>query len=128
LKEVYLNKLFILQGVKSLNIMRNMFDELLPLKPTDFGVRLIIKVTPKASSNRIGIAMNENYGTYALKVYVTAVPEDGEANEAVLKLLAKSWGLPKSIFKVLSGHKDRKKVIHIQGDPQSLMKYLRICI
>lgn len=108
--------------------MCNMFDELLPFKPIDFGVRLIVKVTPKASSNRIGTPMHETDGTYVLRVYVTAVPEDGGANEAVLKLLAKSWGLSKSIFKILSGHKDRKKVIHIQGDPQSLIKHLRICI
>jgi uncharacterized protein (TIGR00251 family) len=105
-----------------------MFDEFLPFEPKDFGVRLTIKVTPKASSNRIGIAMRETDGAYVLKVYVTTVPEDGQANEAVLKVLAKSWGLSKSTLEIISGHKDRKKVIHIQGNPQTLMKQLRICI
>jgi len=105
-----------------------MFDEFLPFEPKDFGVRLTIKVTPKASSNRIGIGMRETDGTYVLKVYVTTVPEDGQANEAVLKMFAKSWGLSKSTLEIVSGHKDRKKVIHIQGNPQILMKQLRVCI
>lgn len=105
-----------------------MFDELLPFEPQASGVRFTVKVTPKAANNRIGSIMREAGPVLLLKVYVTAMPEDGAANTAVIKLLSKSWGLPKGAFEIASGHKDRKKVIHIRGDPQKLMKLLRMCL
>ncbi len=63
-------------------------------------------------------------GGVALKVAVTAPPEDGQANDAVIALLAKAWGLPKSAFTVVAGATDRRKIIHLQGDPARLMQAL----
>ena len=59
-----------------------------------------------------------------LKVGVTAGPEDGKANEAVVKLLAKAWGVPKSRIAVVSGATDRNKTLHIAGDPAELSRRL----
>ena len=43
-------------------------------------------------------------GAILLKAKVSVPAEAGRANEALIKLLAKTWGLPKSGFELLSGH------------------------
>jgi uncharacterized protein YggU (UPF0235/DUF167 family) len=55
-----------------------------------------------------------------LKVLVTAPPEDGRANEAVVALLAGEWRLPKSAFAVIRGSASRHKTIGIAGEPAAL--------
>ena len=83
-------------------------------------IRLLIKVTPKASADRIqGWAEDEN-GQPILKIAVTAVPEDGKANKAVIALLAKRLKLPKSALEIVSGATDRRKTLLIDGDPALL--------
>jgi len=44
-------------------------------------------------------------------VRVTAPPEGGKANDAVVKVLAKSLGLPKSAIEVTRGHSSRHKLL-----------------
>ena len=66
-----------------------------------------MRVTPKASRDRI----LDDDG--ALRVYVTAVPENGKANGAVQKLLAKALGLPKSRVVLIRGQTSRDKVFRI---------------
>jgi uncharacterized protein len=55
-----------------------------------------------------------------LKVGVTAVPVDGKANAALLKLLARQLKLAPRDFSVVSGASDRSKLIAIHGDPARL--------
>ena len=105
-----------------------MFDELMPFQPCDGGVTLNLKVTPKASSNRIGKVVCESDGTNILKVFVTAPPDKGKANEAVIKLLTKNWGLTKSNFKLVQGHTHRRKVLQILGESEKLMRTLKTCV
>jgi uncharacterized protein (TIGR00251 family) len=95
-----------------------------PFGPTDDGVRVSLRVQPRARRNQVdGLAAMPDGGV-ALKVAVTAPPEDGKANAAVIVLLAKAWGLPKSAFAVVAGAADRRKIIHLQGDPARLMQAL----
>ena len=95
-----------------------------PFEAVADGVRLALRVTPKASRNAIaGLAATASGGT-ALKVTVTAVPENGKANEAVVKLLAKAWKLPKTSLTVVAGATDRNKIVHVAGDPADLMRRL----
>ncbi len=68
--------------------------------------------------------MREADGSTTLKATVTAVPEAGKANTALLKLLAKTWKLPKTSLSVASGATARHKVVHIAGDPAALYKML----
>jgi uncharacterized protein (TIGR00251 family) len=49
------------------------------------------------------------------KVRVSAPPEDGRANDAVLELLAKRLGLPRRALSIVSGHKARDKVVEMSG-------------
>lgn len=71
-----------------------------------------VRVTPRAASNRIE-AQTSADGAVSLRVYVTAVPEDGRANAAVIDLLAKQLHLAKSRIAVLRGETSRNKVIRI---------------
>jgi uncharacterized protein (TIGR00251 family) len=88
------------------------------------GVRVRLRVQPRARRNRIDGLAPEADGGMALKVAVTAAPEDGKANAAVITLLAAAWNLPKSAFTVVVGATDRRKIIHLQGDPARLMQAL----
>jgi uncharacterized protein (TIGR00251 family) len=71
------------------------------------GTEISVRVTPKASRN----AIKSEDG--ALRVYVTTVPEDGKANAAVVKLLSKAVGVPKSRLELVRGHTSRDKVFRV---------------
>jgi len=96
----------------------------LPFSAAAGGIRVRLRVQPKARRDRIDGPAPEPDGGVALKVAVTAAPEDGRANAAVIALLADAWKLPKSRFTLLSGATGRHKTIHLQGDPQRLMQTL----
>ena len=95
-----------------------------PFHATGDGVRLRLRVQPRARRNRIDGLAAEADGGVALKVAVTEAPEDGRANAAVIALLAKALDRPKSAFAVMAGAADRRKIIHLQGDPARLMQAL----
>ena len=95
-----------------------------PFKPVADGVRVAIRLTPKASRNAIAGIAEAGQGDAVLKVMVTAVPEAGRANEALIKLLAKQWGVAKSSISLVAGATDRNKILHIAGDAGDLMARL----
>lgn len=95
-----------------------------PFSETGGGALVALRLTPKSSANAIrGIARDAD-GAIHLKVTVTTVPEDGKANAALLKLLAKTWKLPKTSLTVASGATSRRKVVQIAGDPAALCAML----
>jgi uncharacterized protein (TIGR00251 family) len=49
------------------------------------------------------------------KVRVTAAPERGKANDAVVRLVAATVGLPRAAVRIVSGHGTREKTIEIAG-------------
>ncbi|WP_071672571.1 DUF167 domain-containing protein [Nioella nitratireducens] len=75
------------------------------------GARLALRVTPKASRN--AVTPPEADGD-PLRVYVTTVPEGGKANAAVLKLLSKALGVPKSRLEIVQGATGRDKVVEVR--------------
>lgn len=89
------------------------------------GVTLRILAAPKASRNHIGTVQAEADGSAALKVSVTAAPEGGRANAAIVKLLAKSWSLPKSSISVKSGASSRRKTLFVEGDAEQLARLIK---
>ncbi|MDE1993260.1 MAG: DUF167 domain-containing protein [Rhizobiaceae bacterium] len=83
-------------------------------------VRLSIRLTPNAGRDAIdGFETGADGETY-LKARVTAVPEKGKANKALIALLAKTLRIPKSSFSFISGDTARKKILRIDGDPEDL--------
>jgi len=95
-----------------------------PLQLCPDGLQVRLRVTPKASRDAIGDVVADGQGNGALKIAVTAVPEKGNANAAVIKLLAKSWRLRKSDMEIVQGATDRKKTLLITGDGTALLARL----
>jgi len=71
---------------------------------------LKVRVQPKASRDAI---VGEHDG--ALKVAVTAPPDKGKANKAVVELLASKLGVPKSNIELVTGSTSRDKTVAIRG-------------
>lgn len=67
-----------------------------------------VTVKPGSSQEKIVVA-----GTDELTVYLRAKPHDGEANEALVKLLAKHFKVSKSSIKIVRGQKSHIKVIEL---------------
>ncbi len=65
-----------------------------------------IRVTPRARQNKV---VESDDGS--LRVYTTSAPADGDANVAVIKMLAKHLGVPKTSIKIIRGATSRDKVI-----------------
>jgi len=86
---------------------------------TDSGVRLRVRVTPRAGRDRFEGLIDLPDGP-AVKIAVSAPPEGGKANAAVCKLLAKFFRIAKSNIAVASGASARLKQIEIAGDGASL--------
>tara|TARA_R110000824_G_scaffold3839_11_gene18377 strand:- start:1423 stop:1713 length:291 start_codon:yes stop_codon:yes gene_type:complete len=76
------------------------------------GGELTVKVTPNAGENSISMPGDDGPGDILL-IRVTATPENGKANAAVLKLLSKALGLPKTSLVIIRGSNARTKVIAI---------------
>ena len=67
------------------------------------GTRIEVRVTPNASREQVTLD-GERF-----LIRVTCAPEDGKANRAVTKLLAKALGLPPSGLTLLHGQTGRDK-------------------
>jgi len=92
----------------------------LPYTVCHEGLRLAVRLDPRSSANRILGPADDAAGRTRLKVAVTAVPESGKANDALVGLLAKALKRPKSTLSILSGATDRNKVVLIAGDAAEL--------
>ena len=91
-----------------------------PFSKAAGGALVAVRLAPSSSANAIrGIARDAGGSAY-LKAAVTAAPEGGKANAALLKLLAKTWRLPKTSLTVASGATSRHKVVRVAGDPAAL--------
>ena len=80
------------------------------LTGTDEGVTMRVTVAPRASRAGLGPLQADR-----LKVRVTAPPVDGAANEAVVKLLARTFRVAKKDVVIQTGLSGRKKTILIRG-------------
>jgi len=69
-----------------------------------------VRVTPRASRNKV---MTDPDGRADLRVMVTTVPEGGKANAAVVKLLSKALGVPKSRIELVRGGSGRDKQFRV---------------
>ncbi len=86
-------------------------DEL--LGKVEVRVRLLLKVIPKSSKDRVVGWVGDR-----LKVQVTAPPERGKANEAVIGVLAGALGVPRNRVRIVSGETAPLKTVEIDGSPQ----------
>jgi uncharacterized protein YggU (UPF0235/DUF167 family) len=91
-----------------------------PWRRQDDGLRLFVRLTPKGGRDGFDGFKSTAAGGVEIAARVTAVPEDGKANAALLRLLAKSLKLPVSRFAIVAGATDRHKQIAISGDAAAL--------
>lgn len=99
-----------------------------PWRAVAGGLRLAVRLTPKAGRDAIDGLKPTAEGGVELAVKVTAVPENGKANDALLRLLAKKLKLPVSALQLVAGATDRHKQILITGEAAALDPVLRAAL
>ena len=94
----------------------------------DGAVELAVRLTPSASVDGIDGLVEDAAGMVRLKARVRAVPENGKANRAIEKLIAKRLKIAKSTVSVVSGETSRNKTIRIDGETDDLVTALESLI
>ncbi len=72
--------------------------------------RLHLRVSPGATRSRIVGKHGDGW-----KIHVTAPPEDGRANAAVVRLIADAVSVSRSAVSVVSGHGGKDKIVELAG-------------
>jgi hypothetical protein len=95
-----------------------------PWAPLRGGVALTVRLTPKGGRDEIdGFAMLAD-GRSVLKARVRAAPHEGEANDALCRLIARTVGCPPRAVTIAAGATARIKRLDILGDPPRLIAAL----
>ena len=90
-----------------------------PWRAVADGVLLDIRVTPKSGRDAID-GIEQPADGPVVKLRVRALPTEGEANDAVIALLAKSVKLPKSKVSLERGGASRVKTLKLAGDAKAI--------
>ncbi|HKY17560.1 MAG TPA: DUF167 domain-containing protein [Rhizomicrobium sp.] len=88
------------------------------------GVRLALRLTPRASRNGVDGVMADAEGRSLLKLRLAAPPVEGAANEALIAFLAKTLSLRKADITIRSGETSRIKILHLAGDSAAILQKL----
>ena len=83
------------------------------------GLTFTVRIVPRASRSEI---TGEQSG--ALRVRIAAAPVAGAANQELIKLLAKSFKLPKNAVQIISGSTSKNKIVRIQGGDATRLQQL----
>jgi uncharacterized protein len=97
---------------------------LAPWRTADDGVIVALRVTPRGGRDAIDGVETMSDGRAVLKLRVRAAPADGEANAAVVQLLAAALKLRRTDVEVMSGTTARVKQVVLRGDAAALMARL----
>jgi uncharacterized protein (TIGR00251 family) len=88
------------------------------------GVRLAVRLTPRAGRNRLDGVVAETDGRMALRVRIAAPPVEGAANKALMEFLCEALDLRKADIRIQSGETARLKILFLSGDSASIMTRL----
>lgn len=81
-----------------------------PISPTPTGVRLRLRIQPRASREEVaGLAGD------AIRIRLTAPPVDGTANDALVRFLARRLKVSRSAVELVSGRSGRTKLVAVTG-------------
>lgn len=75
--------------------------------------QIAVRVTPRSAKPGIGAWRIGADGSEELEVRVAEAPADGAANAAVVKLLAKALGVPRSSVEIVGGATSRHKRVSV---------------
>jgi uncharacterized protein (TIGR00251 family) len=96
-----------------------------PWRYSPQGINVAVRVTPRSGRDDIDGSETLADGRTVLKVRVRAIADGGEANRAVMELIAKAMGVPKAQVRIRSGMTSRLKQVAVDGDPAKLGDALR---
>ena len=92
----------------------------LPWTLTAEGVTVTVRATPRGGRDAIDGIVDLGDGRRALKARVSVAAEDGKANAALAKLLAKTTGIAPSRVELMTGATGRTKSFRLTGDPHEI--------
>ena len=80
------------------------------------GIDIFVRLTPKSSRDAVEGAETAADGRTHLKARVRAVPEQGKANKALVKLMAATLGVPAGTVSIVAGDTARLKTMRVSGN------------
>lgn len=89
------------------------------------GLRLAVRLTPRGGRDALDGVEALSDGREVLKVRVRAAPTEGEANAALVALLARLFGVPRSRVALVAGASARLKTVAVNGDSEALRARLQ---
>ncbi len=95
-----------------------------PYAATQGGVRLALRLTPRASRNGVDGIADDAEGRPVLRLRLVAPPVEGAANKALIAFLAKTLSLRKTDITIRSGETSRVKILHLAGDSAAILHKL----
>ena len=90
---------------------------LLPYTAGPDGVRLAIRLTPRAARSGLDGLVAGADGRMSVQLRVAAPPVEGAANAALIAYLAKALDMRRSEIRIVSGETARQKMVALAGDP-----------
>jgi uncharacterized protein (TIGR00251 family) len=96
-----------------------------PWRYSTQGISVALRVTPRGGRDDIDGVQTLANGRTVVNVRVRAIAEGGEANRAVVELLAKVLGVSKRDVRLMAGATSRLKQVAVDGDPGRLGEALR---
>lgn len=84
------------------------------------GLTLSVRLTPKGGRDALDGVERLADGAAVLKARVRAAPHEGAANEALVRLVARSLGVAPSRVALTAGAAARIKTLRVEGDPAAL--------
>jgi uncharacterized protein YggU (UPF0235/DUF167 family) len=91
-----------------------------PWRLSEIGLLLAVRLTPRSAGDALDGVETLSDGRCVLKLRVRALPSDGEANAALVALLARLLSLPKSAVTLRAGASARIKTLHVAGDAAAI--------
>ena len=88
--------------------------------PSGAGAQLTVRLTPRGGRDALDGIDTDAAGRAMLRARVSAPPEDGAANDALLRLLARALDLPRRALTLEAGATQRVKRVAIAGAPRDI--------
>jgi uncharacterized protein (TIGR00251 family) len=85
---------------------------------------LAVRLTPRSRKDEIAGVVETGEGRFALAIRVAAPPVEGAANKALIALLARALGVPRSAVAIASGETSRLKMVRIENASEAALQGL----
>ena len=95
-----------------------------PYSATADGIRLAVRLTPRASRDELDGVGADADGRSFLRIRLTAPPVEGAANQALIDFLSEILVVRKRDIAIRSGETGRLKILEIAGKPDALLARL----